>query len=374
MYQIPLPAKYQNLSPAEASAIIRQCRDQLGSRLVILGHHYQRDEIIEQSDFIGDSLKLSQIAAAQKDAEFIVFCGVHFMAESADILSSGDQKVLLPDMTAGCSMADMADLDQVEQCWATLREHLGDDKTVIPVTYVNSTAAIKAFCGRHDGLCCTSSNCREVLASLWGHSPDAIILFLPDQHLGRNTAYQMGVPLDAMCLWDPYESDGGLVPSVLRRSRVILWDGFCSVHQGFTVEQIARVRAEDPTVRVIVHPECPFDVVQQADASGSTGYIVKAIEDSSPGTHWRVGTEMNLVNRLKDQMAEKGIQVQSLSDCPCLCETMYRIDLNHLAWLLAMLVAYVDSAGTSPLHNQIIVPDGIKQDAVKALNRMLNIG
>ncbi len=361
------------MTDVEALELISECKAKLGSQLVILGHHYQRDEIVRNSDFAGDSLKLSQLAAEQKDAKYIVFCGVHFMAESADVLAGDEQKVFLPDMTAGCSMADMADLDQVRAGWDYLRANIDATKKIIPVCYVNSAADIKAFCGANDGVCVTSSNCRAIFEAIWGDEPEAIIYFLPDQHLGRNTAFAMGVVLERMLLWNPYEPDGGIDKGELDNCKVVLWDGFCSVHMEFSVEQIERARTEEPGVKVIVHPECKFDVVQAADYSGSTAQIIDAIKAADSGSSWVVGTEINLVNRLSEEMAPKNIRVRSLSGTACLCETMYRINLSHLAWILQMLCDYSDSPTDVKLYNQIIVAADVIANARKALNRMLEI-
>jgi len=373
MFQPPLPAEYRSL-PAEALVErIARVKARLADRLIILGHHYQRDEVIRFADFTGDSLKLARTAAAQRQAEFIVFCGVHFMAESADILAGPGQKVLLPDLSAGCSMADMAAPEQVEACWRTLQGMLRQPERLVPVTYVNSSATIKAFCGRHDGLCCTSGNARAVLESIWRRNPRAVLLFLPDQHLGRNTGYVLGRPLDAMPLWDPYQSDGGLSPERADRAALVLWDGFCSVHQEFTVEQIQRARAADPAVQVIVHPECRFEVVQEANHVGSTEGIIRALEAAPTGSRWAVGTEINLVQRLARRMAQRHVQVASLSNCPCLCETMYRIDLPHLAWLLESLERHCREPARTPLMNRVVVDEPTKQDARRALEKMLEL-
>jgi len=373
MYQIPLPEKYQTMPREKAFEIILHCKQELGESLVILGHHYQQDDIIQFADFTGDSLKLSQLAAEQSKAKYIVFCGVHFMAESADILSGPEQKVLLPDLSAGCSMADMADIDQVETCWANLQERLSKPAKLIPITYVNSSAAIKAFCGRHEGICCTSSNCREIFEWVWEQDGEAIILFLPDEHLGRNTGYAMGVDLAEMNLWDPYKDNGGVSQEQIQKSRIFLWKGFCSVHQGFTLEQVQRARTEEPEVKVIVHPECNFEVVSNAEFVGSTTYIVKVIRAAKAGSSWVVGTEINLVNRLAEEMAAHKVKVRSLSSQACLCETMYRIDPAHLTWILEHLLEYVRAEGKTKLQNQIIVPTDIQKDALKALEKMLEI-
>ena len=373
MYQAPLPKTYENITSEEAVSLIRRRKEQLSGRMVILGHHYQRDEIIQFADFTGDSLKLSQIAAQQTEAEFIVFCGVHFMAESADILTSEQQNILLPDMTAGCPMADMAEIDQVQLCFNTLQEKLPHPEKLIPVTYVNSSAEIKAFCGAHGGLCCTSGNGREVLETLWHQDPEAMILFLPDQHLGRNTGYALGRKLEDMPLWDPYQQQGGIPDEQYQHAGMVLWDGYCSVHMEFTTEQIQKARAEDPQVKVIVHPECKFDVVQQSDYVGSTEKIIQTIRAAESGTRWMIGTEINLVNRLAQQMADRNIKVFSLSRTACLCETMYRIDLLHLAWRLDTLWQHCQNPQNVPLTNVVSVDESIKADARKALDKMLEI-
>jgi len=373
MYQPPLPEKFNHLFQAEAVELISFYKQQLAERMVILGHHYQRDDIIQFADFTGDSLKLSQLAAREKDAEFIVFCGVHFMAESADILSAEHQKVFLPDVSAGCSMADMAEIDQVEQCGEILQQQLPHPEKLIPVTYINSSAAVKAFCGRHNGLCCTSSNCLAVFEFLWQRDPKTVVLFLPDEHLGRNTAYRYGITLDDMALWDPYEPSGAVAAEQLAHSRMVLWKGFCSVHQEFTCEQIHKARGEDPDVNVIVHPECCFEVAQLADYVGSTEYIIKTIRAARPGTNWVVGTEINLVNRLAREMKQRNIKVRSLSECPCLCETMYRIDLPHLAWLLDNLYQHCLAPDKNPFVNQIIVDEVTKRYAHQALAKMIQL-
>jgi quinolinate synthase len=373
MYQIPLPEQYEKMDSSEAMDRIRLLKGQLGSRLVILGHHYQRDEIIQFADFTGDSLKLSQIAAGQKEAEYIVFCGVHFMAESADILTSEKQKVILPDLTAGCSMADMAEIDQVEECWQYLKKQIPSPKELIPVTYVNSSAAIKAFCGQRNGMCCTSSNCRAIFEANWQAMPQAVIMFLPDEHLGRNTAYRMGIPLEQMAIWDPYQPGGGIAEGSFSKNRVILWKGYCSVHQEFNLKQIRQTRAAEPNIKVIVHPECCFEVAQAADYVGSTDYIIKTIRAAQPGTSWAVGTEINLVNRLAGEMAATNVKVRSLSGTACLCETMYRINLPHLCWVLDKIAEHIENPAGVPLVNRIVVGEKIKQDARLALQRMLDI-
>jgi len=367
----PLPDRYLGLSDAELEARIAAARSTLGRRVVILGHHYQRDEVIAFADHTGDSFKLAREISRHPDAEFIVFCGVHFMAESADVLRGARQQVILPDLAAGCSMADMAAPDQLEQCWNDLGEMLGSAtladaqarRAVVPVTYINSAAAIKAFCGEHGGVVCTSSNAAATLKWAWNRGEK--ILFLPDQHLGRNTAFKMGVPLDEMVVWDPDEIWGGLDPDAVARARIILWKGHCSVHTRFTVRQIEQMRAEHPGVRVLVHPEVPWDVVQAADDSGSTEYIIKTVMDSAAGSVWAVGTEIHLVNRLARQAAPERT-VLSLDRFGCLCSTMFRVSPNHLLWTLEGLVDGV-------VHNRIVVPDDRKYWAKVALDRMLSI-
>lgn len=368
-FQPPLPPKYGQYSPGELSHQIAARRAKVGRRAVILGHHYQQDEVIRFADFTGDSLRLSQIAAAQKDAEFVVFCGVHFMAESADILTDDHVRVILPDLSAGCSMADMAAIDQLETAWASLTSRT--DATIVPITYVNSSAAIKAFCGGHGGACCTSSNARTVLEwALDGENRAAPtgrrkVLFLPDQHLGRNTAYGMGWPLDAMAVYDPAELHGGIDDAALRKSTILLWKGHCSVHQLFTVQQIDQIRRIDPSYRVIVHPECCWEVVQKADLSGSTESIIRTIEQAPAGSKWAVGTEMHLVHRLAKRF-ESVKTIRLLSGIHCLCSTMYRIDPQHLLWVL-------DELAEGRVVNQISVDPETKTLARIALNRMLSL-
>jgi quinolinate synthase len=357
----PLPEKYLGLSDEEMDARIAAAKAKLGRRLVILGHHYQRDEVIKFADYTGDSYKLAGQVSRHPDAEFIVFCGVHFMAESADVLSADHQQVILPDLAAGCSMSDMADPEQLEQCWSDLQQ-MGVTG-VIPVTYINSAAAIKAFCGEHGGLVCTSSNAAATLKWAWERGER--ILFMPDQHLGRNTAYKMGVPLDQMVVWDPNEIWGGLEPDAVKNARMILWKGHCSVHARFTVRQIENMRAQYPGIRVIVHPEVPFDVVQAADDSGSTEYIIKTVKASPAGSIWAVGTEVHLVNRLAREVAPERT-VYSLDTFGCLCSTMFRVSPNHLLWVLEGLV-------DGDVHNRIVVPDHQKHWTKVALDRMLSI-
>ncbi len=356
-----LPERYLGLSDEELDRRISDARAALGRRVIILGHHYQRDEVIKFADYTGDSFRLSGQVAQHPDAEFIVFCGVHFMAESADVLSAPHQQVILPDLAAGCSMADMAAIDQLETCWNELAEMgIGG---VVPVTYINSSAAIKAFVGERGGIVCTSTNCAATLRWAWQRGDR--ILFLPDQHLGRNTAYKMGVPLEQMLVWDPHEMHGGQGALELRESKMILWKGHCSVHERFTVAQIARIRAQHPDVKVIVHPEVPWEVVQAADDSGSTEYIIRQVTAGPSGSVWAVGTEIHLVNRLANQVkADK--TVLSLDQFGCLCSTMFRVSPNHLLWVLEGLLQ-------GQVHNRIVVSDEQKHWVKVALDRMLSV-
>jgi quinolinate synthase len=365
----PLPAKYLGLSDAGMETRIAAARAKLGSRLVILGHHYQRDEVFRFADYTGDSFRLASRIAKRPEADYIVFCGVHFMAESADVLCAPHQQVILPDLAAGCSMADMAAPDQLETCWEELMlmgipgvrsGHVGG---VVPVTYINSAASIKAFVGERGGTVCTSSNAAATLK--WAFERGDKVLFLPDQHLGRNTAYAMGIPLDQMVVWDPNEIFGGVDVDALARARMILWKGHCSVHTRFTVKQIETVRKQHPGIRVIVHPEVPWEVVQAADDSGSTEYILKTVKNSPVESTWAVGTEVHLVNRLAQDVAP-GRTVVSLDQFGCLCSTMFRVSPNHLLWILEEL-------GEGRVHNRIVVPDDQKHWTKVALDRMLSI-
>ena len=337
---------------------IAAARAKLGNDVVILGHHYQRDEVVKFADFRGDSLKLSQ-EAAEANGKYIVFCGVHFMAESADILRRDQQVVILPDLSAGCSMADMADIGQVEACWSELAAVVDTNK-IVPVTYMNSTAAIKSFTGEHGGSICTSSNAAAVMR--WAFERGEKVLFLPDEHLGRSTGYRMGIPLQEMAVWDPYKELGGNTPEALRKAKLILWKGYCSVHQRFLPEHVEKVRREHPGIRVIAHPECRFEVCQAADEIGSTEGIIRAIKASPPGTAWAVGTEIHLVNRLSKQL--KDHLVMSLEPSVCVCTTMFRITPQHLLWALENLVA-----GT--VVNRISVDDRTRKYSKLALDRML---
>ena len=369
VWQQPLPEIYTQLSEPELRIRIESAKSTLGARLVILGHHYQQDAIIDYADFTGDSFELSRRAADQKNAEFVIFCGVHFMAESADILTGDSVAVMLPDLGAGCSMADMANLDQTLDCWEQLQQTC-PGQIIVPVTYMNSSAAIKAFVGEHGGAVCTSSNCRNVLEWALRGGPTSAggekvkVLFFPDQHLGRNTAYAMGYPLEKMVVWDPRLDLGGNTSEALASSDFVLWKGHCSVHALFRPEHVDQVRANYPEMKVIVHPECKWDVVQKADMAGSTAYIVKQIEAAAPGTQWAIGTEVHLVNRLREQHADQKIIV--LSDCQCLCTTMYRIDLPHLCWVLENLLE-------GRIVNQIKVDAQTRKWAMVALERMLSI-
>lgn len=345
---------------------IAAARRALGDRLLILGHHYQRDEVVRFADITGDSYKLA-MAGARSKAEFIVFCGVHFMAESADVLGRSGQQVILPDLNAGCSMADMAEISQVEHCWEQLvKLGITDDsgKGIVPMTYMNSTAAIKAFCGERGGLVCTSSNADG--AFRWGFERAKKVLFLPDQHLGRNTAYAMGIPREDMAVWDPFQIMGGNTPERLRKARVILWKGHCSVHQRFLPEHIDKVRAKHPGIKVVVHPECRWEVCQKADALGSTENILKIVREAPRGTKFAIGTEIHLVNRLAKEMAAQDKLVMSLDNTGCLCTTMFRISPQHLCWAL-------ENLAQGNVVNRIVVEDEVKQWARVALERMLDI-
>ncbi|BDZ38879.1 quinolinate synthase NadA [Microbacterium suwonense] len=363
-----LPVEYREASEDELHARIDAAKLALGERVVVLGHFYQREEVVRHADYVGDSFQLANAALEHPEAEAIVFCGVHFMAETADLLSQPDQSVILPNLAAGCSMADMADIDQVEDCWEQLADVYGplDEPDadglvpVIPVTYMNSSAAIKGFVGRHGGIVCTSSNATTVLE--WAFARGRRVLFFPDQHLGRNTAKAMGVPLDRMPMWNPRQPLGGSTVEQLQEGRVILWHGFCSVHRRFTVDQIAEARATHPDVRVIVHPECPAPVVDAADESGSTAYIRRAIEEATEPTTFAIGTEVNLVRRLAAQNPQH--TVFCLDPVVCPCSTMYRIHPGYLAWVLEELVA-------GHVQNRIQVSDDVAAPARVALERML---
>ncbi|HEY3176212.1 MAG TPA: quinolinate synthase NadA [Candidatus Polarisedimenticolia bacterium] len=364
MTQQVLPTDYFNLTDEETVPRIRASRLKLGADLMILGHHYQRDEVIQFADKTGDSFGLSRSAAANQDARYIVFCGVHFMAESADILTRDDQVVILPDLQAGCSMADMADLDQVEDAWDEISEVLGGE-AVMPITYINSAANLKAFVGEHGGAVCTSSNAEPIIR--WGLARRERLLFFPDQHLGRNTAFRMGIPLDQMVVWDPRlppGSFGGNSREALLRAKIILWRGHCQVHQRFLPEHVRSFRDKFPGIKVIVHPECSYEVVQMADLVGSTAYIIDTVNKAPAGTSWAVGTEIHLVDRLRRANPDKF--VSSLVPGVCLCSTMNRIDPQHLLWVLENLEA-------RQVVNQIKVPEAVAVRAREALARMLAI-
>lgn len=352
-----LPDQYKTMATEELEQRVWDVKREWGERLFLPGHHYQKDEVIQFADARGDSLKLAQLSADQHEAEAIVFCGVHFMAETADILTRDDQHVYLPDLRAGCSMADMATITQTESAWTKLME-LFDD-TILPLTYVNSTAAIKSFVGRHGGATVTSSNAATMIQ--WAFRQKERILFLPDQHLGRNTAFELGIPLNQMAVWDPIKEEL-LYKGSLHNIKVILWKGHCSVHENFTVRNIEDIRQNHPDMKVIVHPECSWEVVQLADESGSTNYIIDTIASSPPGSAWAIGTEMNLVNRIIQEHPEQHIVSLNPNMCPCL--TMNRIDLPHLAWAL-------DSLADGKPQNRIEVEQTIADHARKALERML---
>ena len=359
---------YLALPDHSMDARIAEARAKLGATTVLLGHHYQRDEVIRFADFTGDSYKLSRIAA-DTDAKYIVFCGVHFMAESADVLGREDQRVILPDLNAGCSMADMAEISQVEACWEAL-ERLGLAGETIPLTYINSTASIKAFCGERGGLVCTSSNARAAIE--WALAHGRRVLFLPDQHLGRNTGYTMSIPLEEMAVWDPWAvqigpSQGGQTKESLAASRILLWKGHCAVHQRFLPSHVDQVRTKYPGIQVIVHPECRWEVCQKADALGSTERLIALVDQAPSGTMFAVGTEIHLVNRMARHFAAQGKRVITLDDTGCLCTTMYRISPQHLAWALENLV-------DGRVVNRIQVRPGVKRWAKVALDRMLELG
>ena len=353
---------YASLNDDDCDNRIIKAKQALGKRVVILGHHYQRDEVFKHADFSGDSLKLSR-EAANSDAEYIVFCGVHFMAEVADIISRPEQISIIPDLSAGCAMADMADLDQVERAWAELSSVLDADECITPVTYINSAADLKAFCGSHGGIVCTSTNAQKILD--WSFSRREKVLFFPDQHLGRNTGVKMGIPLEKMVIWDYDQPMGGLEPEQIRQAKMILWKGFCSVHQVFEPGQIENFRREVPKGKVISHPEASYEVCQLSDYVGSTEYIIRTVTDSEPGSHWLVGTELNLVNRLHQTLAKDDKIVQFMSPMVCMCSTMFRIDPQHLAWVLENLVE-------GHVVNQVSVAEEVANNARIALQRMFD--
>lgn len=359
--QVPLPDRYTIASPEDLDRWIGEAKSALGGRLLVLGHHYQRDEVIKWADATGDSFKLARVAAANENATEIVFCGVHFMAESADILTAADQRVMLPDLNAGCSMADMADLDQVEIAWQQIAGVV-DIENVIPITYMNSSAALKAFVGRHGGAVCTSSNARAILE--WAFGRASKVLFFPDQHLGRNTGHEMGYMPGDMRVWDPHLDAGGLEEREVKEASLLLWKGHCSVHQRFRAEHVFRARSEHPDVEVVVHPECSREVVQLADAVGSTERIIEYVRAAAPGSTIAIGTEIHLVQRLALQNPD--LTVFSLDPLVCPCSTMFRIDPPHLAWVLENLVR-------AEVVNRISVDPGVAKWALVALQRMLAI-
>ena len=357
-----IPAEYLRLSTEELDLRIEDAREKLGSRVTILGHHYQREEVIRYADYQGDSYKLSKNAASHPEVDYIVFCGVHFMAETARVLCAPHQKVILPNITAGCSMADMAPMEDVLDAWEELTEVLDGDGGIIPVAYMNTIAGLKALCGRHNGIVCTSSNAPAALR--WAYERADRVLFLPDQHLGRNTGLKLGIPTEDMAVWNPFKPLGGNTPEKLRKARLILWRGHCSVHTRFTVKQIERARARYPDINVIVHPECIMEVVQAADMDGSTETIRKTINEAPAGSKWAVGTEISLVNRLAKQNPDK--TVFCLDPIVCPCSTMYRIHPAYLSWVLDGLLEGV-------VVNQITVDEETQGQARIALERMLQV-
>jgi quinolinate synthase len=372
--QQPLPTRYTELTERELFDRIQKAKSKLGSRLVILGHHYQRDEIIVHADYRGDSYKLAKDAGAHPDADFIVFCGVHFMAESADILTPDHQTVILPNLAAGCSMADMANLFQVKSAWKQIGEVLGEEwiqgadaespevHRVVPVTYVNSAADLKAFVGKYGGTCCTSTNAPAAVS--WALNRGQKVLFFPDQHLGRNTGVKLGYEPAEMVVWNPFARLGGNSAEAIREAKFILWKGHCSVHQRFTVDQIAKARAEHPGVRIMVHPECTLDVVRASDENGSTEAIIRTVSESPSSSTWGIGTEINLVQRLAKELPDKTIFCLDPMICPC--STMYRIHPSFLCWVLEELVE-------GRVMNQVHVPENVAIPARLALQRMLSV-
>lgn len=356
-----LPDEYLNLSDEQLHNRILLAKHKLGKALVILGHHYQRDEVIRYADYTGDSLKLARTAANNKNAKYIVFCGVHFMAETADILANDNQVVVLPDLEAGCSMADMAEIEQVEECWNYLNSRL--KCKLIPITYINSSATIKAFCGRNNGAVCTSSNAEAIFK--WASKEGNKILFIPDEHLGRNTGhFKLGLPLNSMPIWDPNKLNGGIEKDELKNAQIILWKGFCSVHMQFNEQQIDSMKTIYPNIKIIVHPECKFEVVKKSNAVGSTEFIIKQINESPNGSQWAVGTEIHLVNRLAKNNPHK--LVKCLNSYHCLCATMFRISPERLLWALEKL-------SEGEIVNQVKVSAEIKHNSLLALNKMLSI-
>ncbi len=353
---------YQALSADELYERTAAAKEALGQRVMVLGHNYQRDEVIQHADFRGDSLLLAKRSAERADRPYVVFCGVHFMAETADILSRSNQVVILPDLAAGCSMADMAAIEQVDQCWETLGRIIPVEEQVTPMVYVNSAAVLKAFCGEHGGITCTSSNARAIMEWAWTRREK--ILFFPDEHLGRNTANRMGLPREEMIVWDPYQPRGGQSVEAIKRARLILWKGHCSVHQMFQPAHVDYFRKQYPGINVIVHPECHEDVVNKADLIGSTEFIIRTVSAAPAGTAWVVGTELNLVTRLKREQADK--RVFFLSPTVCQCATMFRIDAPHLCWAM-------ENLADGHVVNHIVVPDDEKAWARVALDRMMDL-
>ncbi|WP_031434959.1 quinolinate synthase NadA [Methylomarinum vadi] len=362
MNSTPLPIQnYALLDDAECEARIVAAKEKLNGRCIVLGHHYQRDEVFKHADITGDSLKLSR-EAAQSDAEYIVFCGVHFMAEVADILSRPEQIAILPDMAAGCSMADMANHIKVQKCWEELAQVIDVENEVTPITYINSAADLKAFCGKHDGIVCTSSNAEKILN--WSFERKEKVLFFPDQHLGRNTGYRMGIPLEQMVTWDFTKPMGGLSEQQIRDAKIILWNGYCSVHQAFKPEHIDAFKQKHPETIVISHPEACFEVCEKSDYIGSTENILKIVREAEPNTRWLVATELNLVNRLHEECKDQGKNVHFMAPTLCMCSTMFRTDPQHLAWVLENLVE-------GQVVNQVAVPAEDAALAKKALDNML---
>jgi len=356
-----IPNEYLHYTADELDQRIGEARAELGKTVTILGHHYQREEVIKYADFQGDSFLLSREAASRPEADYIIFCGVHFMAETACILAAPHQKVILPNITAGCSMADMAPMEDVDDAWADLEDVLGPGG-IIPVTYMNSIAGIKALCGRNGGAVCTSSNAKKVLE--WAFEQGERVLFLPDQHLGRNTALELGVPLDEMVVWNPFRQMGGNTPEQLRKAKMVLWQGHCSVHTRFTVSQIDAARALHPDINILVHPECPMETVQAADMVGSTEFIREKVNSGAPGSKWGIGTEVSLVNRLAINNPDKTVFCLDPVTCPC--STMYRVHPAYVLWMLEGLLE-------GKVNNEITVPEGIQRDSKIALERMLSL-
>jgi len=356
-----IPNEYLHYTADELDHRIGEAREKLGETVTILGHHYQREEVIKYADFQGDSFLLAREAGTRPEADYIIFCGVHFMAETACILAAPHQRVILPNITAGCSMADMAPMEDVDDAWAELEDVLGSGG-IIPITYMNSIASIKALCGRNGGAVCTSSNAKATLE--WAFEQGERVLFLPDQHLGRNTALDLGIPLDEMIIWNPFRQLGGNTPDQIRNAKMILWQGHCSVHTRFTVGQIESARALHPDINIVVHPECPMETVQAADMVGSTEYIREMVNSAAPGSKWGIGTEVSLVNRLAINNPDKTVFCLDPVTCPC--STMYRVHPAYVLWML-------DGLLEGKVNNEITVPDDIKRDSRIALERMLSL-